>query len=1836
MDVSISIQRSLAGADSWSTIATITDTDTNSSITTSTYTVHSGTQGYSISIYHTIAQDPASGNYDYRAITNDRGLAYNVSIPLQLTVVEPATIGAGNADTLDNQDGTYYLNYNNFTNTPTLITQTDIDNSISALVDSAPATLDTLNELAAALGDNANFAQTTATALGTKMPKAGGTFTGDVTFNGDTSGIEYSDLSNAPKVDFSHLGLVADADMSLDITNKVVSKIGGGSGWSGEVRSSLGFTGGCRLAFKGNINNQYTMVGINTDPTTSPHFNTIDYCFYLDNTNLRIYEGGTSISLHGTFNAETILEIIYNNDKVIYYKDGVAVRTVDVASGLKFHFDSSAYSQLNNLFTILDFAPYASNSANWDAAYGWGDHSTQGYITSISTPREIAYGNSTISGSNSFRLAGTGIQTRFSLVGYNEQDTEWEWRFTQADDVNPVPVNVMTLTPTSSTSANLSVTGSILASDYSLNGTTVINDGRELRSINGLELTNNYSEKVMSTPYFTNNTANLACDVTLGNDYINGVMEFEITGSYSNQNTTGTIRRKWYLGLNANNSIWQAPTVIDETIEGAIADQIYVSNPFWDSGDSTYKIRIYHKVSSGNAYHCKISLIGNNVGGKLLNNISMGSLVTASTESSHISGFNARSSYRLNGTTVIDSSRNATFNSITGSGGLTLTGGISASGYNNTNWNTAYGWGNHASAGYLTSLPSHNHDDRYYTESEVNTFIDHSYVSSQSASNLAVGWYTIATNEGNRASARFGIWDTNSSDHQSVTFYAAHHYGTDSSNTLTVLDNSYYSGNPFRYIRIKDASTYNGAALQIYIDDASNSVNCAILGDNFQSSGWVLCDWIPDATTPPNVSNYGAFGERSKVDLNTIAQGGFATTGEIYAGGDTTQYQVFHNNYHPNADKWTTARTLSLTGDVTGSVSWDGSANASITTAVANDSHSHSNYIASNANDSYSGNITATADDWYLWSLGARGASGGEYGIGNRNDNSFRQLTFHVPNRAAYANSGVIPSFGWYSNGAVELMKLTSDDGDLSVKGGYQVNGTTVIDSSRNIKNVNAIHQQEVHYPNVTYSSSGNTTGRIKIALPDTSSDYDMMTIELTVYEYNSESGTKIYLSGHNWTSGWYNTRATVIGGYSSPIYLARSTTDSKHYIVLGDTDTSWNYVTVHVDKVTTAGFYSVQDWTLGWTVTKVTTENTTYSQISSNMNQIASNTLQTRGHLYSNGLNIGGQTFADSSRNLTNVGTISSGSITGSSLTVSGSGQYVAGSIYSDANWGMLFRAKQASPANAQYRWATSTDSELMRIDNNGILKTSGDIQINSGWGGTYPEQLTIEGSYPSLCLRSTSHDFKYLLHTGGTSLQFYTGSGYNNNSWTRKLELDSSGNLDLVEGSYQINNTTVIDSSRNLTNIGTASLSGAITAQGYIDGTTYVIDSSGSLGVKNSSNTTGKGLSLYGGAVSGMPAYGIAFAGTGTFGTHGGVSGDWATYFTMNDDGSRGWIFKRGTTNVASISGSGHTKFEGYVEANNGLQVFRNLGNQVGGWPTAEHTMSLENNDAGWLSINFHRGGYTSDSLYCTGSSFNFTDNLNLTSGGYQIGTTTVIDSSRNLTNIANISESGGGSKILKTASNGYLQLSNWINIGSSGLYSTTTNGAHWYPNNSGSYGTWRINGSRGGYSGIFHSNGGNVVSSMYDANGNGGDFHSTGWHYYWHRGNQCLGINGSSTSSSYGAYVTGSIYSTGNITAYSDRRKKENIVTVDSALEKVNLLRGVYYNRIDDETKTRQLGVIAQETEQVIPEAVTYAEDVDEYGVQYGNLAGVFIEAIKDLTNQVKELKSEIEELKNANSN
>ena len=71
----------------------------------------------------------------------------------------------------------------------------------------------------------------------------------------------------------------------------------------------------------------------------------------------------------------------------------------------------------------------------------------------------------------------------------------------------------------------------------------------------------------------------------------------------------------------------------------------------------------------------------------------------------------------------------------------------------------------------------------------------------------------------------------------------------------------------------------------------------------------------------------------------------------------------------------------------------------------------------------------------------------------------------------------------------------------------------------------------------------------------------------------------------------------------------------------------------------------------------------------------------------------------------------------------------------------------------------------------------------------------------------------------------------------------------------------------------------------------------------------------------------------------------------------------------------------------------------------------------------------------------------------------------------------------------------------------------------------------------------------------------------------------------------------------------------------------LRGVGFNRKDVEDEPRQIGVIAQEVEEVIPEVVITGEEGIK-SVAYGNLVGLLIESIKELKAEVDALKAQVE--------
>ena len=102
-------------------------------------------------------------------------------------------------------------------------------------------------------------------------------------------------------------------------------------------------------------------------------------------------------------------------------------------------------------------------------------------------------------------------------------------------------------------------------------------------------------------------------------------------------------------------------------------------------------------------------------------------------------------------------------------------------------------------------------------------------------------------------------------------------------------------------------------------------------------------------------------------------------------------------------------------------------------------------------------------------------------------------------------------------------------------------------------------------------------------------------------------------------------------------------------------------------------------------------------------------------------------------------------------------------------------------------------------------------------------------------------------------------------------------------------------------------------------------------------------------------------------------------------------------------------------------------------------------------------------------------------------------------------------------------------------------------------------------------------------------------------------------------------GDFIATGDVSAYSDITLKEDIYQIENALEKVNKLRGVHFTR--KATQAKEIGVVANEVEKVIPELVGQQNDT-ELGtiktMKYANTVGLLIEAVKELSKQVEQLK------------
>lgn len=245
----------------------------------------------------------------------------------------------------------------------------------------------------------------------------------------------------------------------------------------------------------------------------------------------------------------------------------------------------------------------------------------------------------------------------------------------------------------------------------------------------------------------------------------------------------------------------------------------------------------------------------------------------------------------------------------------TLNNKVNTTGYNKANWDNAYGWGNHTSAGYLTTLAFSGLTGKPTTISGygITDAFDGAYGSlSGVPTNVSSftndsGYLTSHQNINGKANLSGATFTGNVTIEDSVL-----EVGDKSADNYVEIRQVY--ANDFGFVfQHSNASAFRN------LQGTTNQV--LVLGDVDTSS--------TDTLLGVSILQSSTYTKR----LNLLGNG------TMYIGSGTDR--VFADNYHPNADTWTTARTLSLTGDASGSVSWNGGSNVSLSVTVNNDSHTH-------------------------------------------------------------------------------------------------------------------------------------------------------------------------------------------------------------------------------------------------------------------------------------------------------------------------------------------------------------------------------------------------------------------------------------------------------------------------------------------------------------------------------------------------------------------------------------------------------------------------------------------------------------------------------------------------------------------------------------------------------------------------------------------------------------------------------------------------------------------------------------------------------------------------------
>ena len=270
------------------------------------------------------------------------------------------------------------------TNTTQLATTAFVGTAVAGLVDSAPTTLDTLNELAAALGDDANFSTTVTNSIATKLPLAGGQMTGNITMSGSET-VDGRDLSvDGAKLDDIEEGATADQTAS-EILTLIKTVDGSGSGLDADTLDGISSASFLRSDADDTMSGNLTIA--KTDPTIT----------LFDNSGANTDPNGTIIFSEAS--GTTNFDINYNgSDDRLEFRGRIGSTLTDLI-----YINRSSGNVINVYGNIIvtgtvdgrDVASDGSKldgiSAGADVTPSWVPSTNPNYLTASSTDLDSRY-----------------------------------------------------------------------------------------------------------------------------------------------------------------------------------------------------------------------------------------------------------------------------------------------------------------------------------------------------------------------------------------------------------------------------------------------------------------------------------------------------------------------------------------------------------------------------------------------------------------------------------------------------------------------------------------------------------------------------------------------------------------------------------------------------------------------------------------------------------------------------------------------------------------------------------------------------------------------------------------------------------------------------------------------------------------------------------------------------------------------------------------------------------------------------------------------------------------------------------------------------------------------------------------------------------------------------------------------------------------------------------------------------------------------------------------------------------------------------------------------------